>query len=220
MRAALVVVSAVLLAGCGAEDAVEREAAGNADPPTVAELVCSQKGPELLTPVVRAQADGVHVRVRNEYDHEAEFDYEVTRGDTGGGGSVAPRGTSEHLVPFAAEEVSIGCLAEALDRVDLRVVDPDDALKTAELDCAERSGEFVDPERDLRGSNPVALARRYLEGKGLRPTDTVEPAVAIAGELPVVRVVRDGRIVAKVTLDNARPLHTIGTVEACADFAE
>ena len=56
--------------------------------------MCGAGGPELVTPVAQGRADGVHVRVHNETSREAELDYEVTRGGTGGGGDVAPPGTS------------------------------------------------------------------------------------------------------------------------------
>jgi hypothetical protein len=204
--------AAALLAGCGSDQPGAQNADDGGDPPAITELTCDHDGPTLLTPVVRGQSDGVHVRVTNETNHEVEFDFEVTRGVTGGGGSVAPPGTSTHVVPFAAREVSLGCVPEALDRVELAVVGGE--LKTAE--CKElRSAEFVRPGRE-----PVAVARRYLRGKGLRETDTVERAVSIAGELPVVRVVREGRVVAKVIFDRPAPNRLAGTVETCADFAE
>lgn len=222
MRTTLAVVVAVaLLAACGADDRPEQARQDPGGPPDVAELVCGQDGPKLLTPVVRGQADGVHVRVRNENDYPVEFDFEVTRGDTGGGGAEAPPGTSVQVVPFAAEEVSIGCVPEALDRVELRVVDPEDELKAADPDCKElRSADFATRLNDGIPRGPVALARSYLRGKGLRQTDLVERAVSIAGEFPVVRVVRAGRVVAKVTFDNTGPNYMSGTVEKCADFAE
>jgi hypothetical protein len=210
----LLLATAGVLAACGSEDS--QEEAGGEDPPAVAELVCGSDGPELLTPVVRAQRDGVHVRVRNEKDHEAEFDYEVTSGDTGGGGSLAPSGTSMHVVPFAAESVSIGCAPEALDRVDLRVVDPGDDLKGADPECSDlRSADFTGVGRE-----PVVVARRYLRNRGLRPGDVIEPAVSIAGEFPVVRVVRDGRVVAKLIFDASEARRMGGTVEMCADFGQ
>jgi hypothetical protein len=210
----LLLAAAGVLAACGSED--PQNEAGSEDPPPVAELVCGSDGPELLTPVVRAQRDGVHVRVRNENDREAEFDYEVTSGDTGGGGSLAPPGTSMHVVPFAAETVSIGCTPEALDRVELRVIDPGDELKGAEPECSDlRSAHFTGVGRE-----PVVVARRYLRNRGLRPGDVVEPAVSIAGEFPVVRVVRDGKVVAKLIFDASEGRHLGGTVEMCADFAQ
>lgn len=86
--------------------------------------MCGEDGLELLTPVVRGHPDGVHVRVQDENGYPVEFDFEVIRGDTGGGGAEAPPGASVQVVPFAAEAVSLGCFAEALDRVELRVVDP------------------------------------------------------------------------------------------------
>jgi hypothetical protein len=68
--------------------------------------------------------------------------------------------------------------------------------------------------------DPVAFARHYFRGKGLRQSDLVEQAVSIAEEFPVVRVVRGGRVVAKVVFDDVRPNYLSGTVEMCADFAE
>jgi hypothetical protein len=216
-----IVVAAALLAACGTDDAPEQASQAPAGPPDVAELVCGEDGPRLLTPVVRGRADGVHVRVRNENDFPVEFDFEVTRGDTGGGGAEAPPGTSVQIVPFAAEEVSIGCVAEALDRVELRVVDPSDELKAADPECEElRSADFATLLSDRTARDPVALARLSLRGKGLRRTDRVERAVSLAGEFPVVRVVRDDRVVAKLTFDDIRPNYMSGTVEMCADFAE
>jgi hypothetical protein len=221
VRTTLVIVATALLAACGTNAAPEQADQEPAGPPDVAELVCGEDGPRLLTPVVRGHPDGVHVQVRNENDYTVEFDFEVTRGDTGGGGAEAPPGTSVQVVPFAAEEVSIGCVAEALDRVDLRVVDPGDELKAADPDCKElRSADFATHLNDHTPRDPVALARRYLRGKGLHQTDLVERSVSIAGEFPVVRVVRGGRVVAKVTFDNTGPNSMSGTVEMCADFAE
>jgi hypothetical protein len=221
VRTTLAIVAAALLAACGTNDAPEQAAQEPAGPPDVAELVCGEDGPRLLTPVVRGHADGVHVRVRNENNYPVEFDFEVTRGDTGGGGAEAPPGASVQVVPFAAEEVSLGCVAEALDRVELRVVDPEDELKAADPDCEElRSADFATHLNDGEPRDPVALARRSLRGKGLRQTDHVERAVSLAGEFPVVRVVRGGRVVAKVTFDDLRTNYMSGTVEMCADFAE
>jgi hypothetical protein len=221
VRTTLAIVAAALLAACGTNDAPEQADQEPAGPPDVAELVCGEDGPRLLTQVVRGHADGVHVRVRNENDYPVEFDFEVTRGDTGGGGAEAPPGASVQVVPFAAEEVSLGCFAEALDRVELRVVDPGDELKAADPDCEElRSEDFATQVNDRLPRDPVAFALRYLRGKGLHQTDSVERAVSIAEEFPVVRVVRGGRVVAKVVFDNIRPNYVSGTVEMCADFAE
>jgi hypothetical protein len=215
------VAAAALLAACGADDAPEQATRDPGGPPDVAELVCGEDGPSLLTPVVRGHADGVHVRVRNENAYPVEFDFEVTRGDTGGGGAEAPPGASVQVVPFAAEEVSLGCVPEALDRVELRVVDPKDELKAADPDCKElRSTDFAMRLNDRIPRDPVARALRYLRGKGLHQEDLVERAVSIAGEFPVVRVVRGRRVVAKVTFDNTGPNFMSGTVEMCADFAE
>lgn len=181
MRTTLAILgAAALLAGCGGGGASESADQGPGGPPDVAEVVCGEDGPKLLTPVVRGRSDGVHVRVRNENDFTVAFDFEVTRGDMGAGGAEAPPGTSVQIVPFAAEEVSIGCAPEALDRVELRVIDPEDVLKAADPDCTElRSADFVMRLNDRTPRDPVALARRYLRGKGLRQTDHVERALSV-----------------------------------------
>jgi hypothetical protein len=217
-RALAPLAAAALLAACGSEGSPEQAQQDGGDPPKVAELVCRADGPELLTPVVRGQHDGVHVRVRNETDHEVDFDFEVTRGDTGGGGAVAPPGTSVQVVSFAAKELSIGCVAEALDRVELHVVGEE--LKATDLQCEELQSHDVEPAAGRRARDPAAVARWYLRGRGLRQTDVVERAVSIGGEFPVARVVRRGRVVAKVVVDAGGPPTAFATVEMCADFAE
>ncbi len=219
MRITLLVLT-LLAAGCGGQQASERRSSSVADPPAVAELVCGENGPELLTPVVRPQEDGVHIRVRNEADHEVELDYEITRGAAGGGGSIAPPGSSEHLIPFGAKEISVGCYAEALDRVDLLVFDPGGVLKSPELQCAAYEPDPPIPPKGLKGGEPVDVARRFLGDRGLRPTDVVEQALPIADEFETVRVVRDGRVVAAVWFDDPDSAHGIGTVETCTDFSE
>ena len=213
MRGTFALAALATLAACGGEAA--RPAEKDSDPPAVAELSCP--GPVLRTPVVRGQADGVHVRVLNDTIREVELDYEITRGGTGGGGSTAPPGESEQVIPVAADEISIGCSAEAVDRVELRVVDPGDVLKSAELECRAYARNPPVPPKTLKGGDPVAVTRRFLRGRGLHPTDRVERAVPVAGEFPAVRVVRAGRIVAAVWFDGPSP-DQIGTVEACTDF--
>lgn len=221
MRVLLLAAAAVAVAACGGEQEPAQLAQRGAttNPPDVGDLVCNG-GPQLLTPVVRGRADGVHIRVRNETTHEIWLDYELTRGGTGGGGSVAPPGTSAHVIPFAADEISLGCSPEALDRVALRVVDPRDELKSADLQCTEYRRDPPVPPKTLKGGDRVSVARRFLRAHGLRPTDKVERAVSIAAEVPKVRVVRNGRVVAAVWFDGPPARHGIGTVEMCADFAE
>jgi len=89
-----VVALAIALAtvtACGGEEPTRK---ARQSPTDVAELVGGAGGPELVTPVAQGRADGVRVRVHNETNREAELDYEVRRGGTGGGGDVAPPGTS------------------------------------------------------------------------------------------------------------------------------
>ena len=215
-RPFVVLAAAAVLSGCGDTDTTHQPGATAAERPTVAELVCPST--RLLTPAVRGQPDGVHVRVVNEAGRDLELDYEITRGGTGGGGEGVPPGTSEHVLPFAAEAMSLGCSAEALDRVELRIVGNE--AKSPELECAAYTRNPPAPPKALEGGDPVAVTRRFLRSRGLRATDVVESAVPIAGEFATVRVVRKGRVVAAVWFDNPDAVHGIGTVEACTDFAE
>lgn len=213
-----VVAPAIALAtvtACGGEEPTRK---ARQSPTDVAELVGGAGGPELVTPVAQGRADGVRVRVHNETNREAELDYEVRRGGTGGGGDVAPPGTSDHVIPLAAEAISIGCAPRALDRVVLRVVDPADELVSAEPDCTAYARNPPVPPTTLAGGEPVSVARRFLRGRGLRPTDRVVRAAPIAGEFEAVSVVRNGRVVASVWFDEPSSRHRIGTVQTCTDF--
>ena len=94
------------------------------------------------------------------------------------------------------------------------------AASASGFTTSSNSFSFVGPAACPGPPDPVALARLSLRGKGLRQTDHVERAVSLAGEFPVVRVVRGGRVVAKLTFDDIRPNYMSGTVEMCAEFAE
>ena len=78
------------------------------------------------------------------------------------------------------------------------------------LDCEQtKRTEIRAPARF--GGDPAAIAVWHLEQRGLRETDLVEEA---PGDSEAVVVKRDGRVVAKVTVDAAD-----ARIEACADFA-
>jgi hypothetical protein len=174
-------------------------------PPLVGEVRCDGDNTRLLTPEVRTQADGVHVRVWNASGHPVELRFEVELGIGGGGGQEVPAGASTVLVPFAADTVGFACLDErpnASAFATARVGDPKKVAREPQVDC-EGDAEH----ETLRGTptdNVVGAARRQLRAqKLLRRGDQVVSAVAIAGEFPVALLIRRNRSVAMVSFGPA-----------------
>ena len=78
--------------------------------------------------------------------------------------------------------------------VQVEVVDPEGVFVPTELPCGDVTGWFYDYAPDAEGDpDPVASAR---EQEWVEPGDIVEPAGYPESETRLVRVVRDGEIVA------------------------
>jgi hypothetical protein len=179
---------------------------GSALPPQVAEVVCEPSGPRVLTPVVRPQQDGVHVRVRNTFPDTASFGLRVI--DGGGQGDGAPPGVFELIFPVAPGELVATCSPPDADhgdarwRAPLEVVDPQGLFVPYAAQC--RTGrvmaQIIDYASGAKGvqGDPVSIARDSLDG--LESTDVVEragyPSERRSIEEAIVRVVREGWVVA------------------------
>ncbi len=86
------------------------------------------------------------------------------------------------------------------------------------LECANPTVMQVDHFSDVGGNpDPVKAARAQL-GKKIRSGDVVEQADSPGGK-PLVRVVRDGELVAIVHLMSADGGWLVDQVEMCPDFA-
>jgi hypothetical protein len=218
LGAALAVVWAVA-AQLAAPETVVAEV-GSRAPARVAVVRCDGDDTLLLTPVVRVQSDGVHVRVRNETGHEVEIGIDIDGGAGGGGGQVIPAGTSALVVPFSASTVGFACLDErpsTSEYATARVVDPGNVARPPELNCSSTRREILEEKQTM---DRIRTARDVFVSHGVfRPGDTVVPAVPIAGEFPVALLVRDDRAIASVSfqqLDLAgRSVPT--DLEVCAD---
>jgi hypothetical protein len=86
------------------------------------------------------------------------------------------------------------------------------------LECANPTVMQVDHLSDVGGNpDPIKAARAQL-GKQIRSDDVVERADTAGGE-PIVRVVRNGELVAIVQLLRADRGWLVDQVEMCPDFA-
>ena len=159
----------------------------------------------MLAPRVKARPDGVHFVIDNRFGGEAGYSFEFPEG--GGGGDGAPRGESEHVGNFPPGEVRLGCEEPpvdgiGIDHANLEVVDPEGFYKPVELECKGGMAVGGGPQyaQAVKGKKDdlVRMVRRGLSDR-LREGDVVEVAgYPKSRERRIVRVVRDGRVVATV----------------------
>ncbi len=165
----------------------------------VAIIECSGpgvSGTEVLTPVVAAQVDGVHVEIRNTSDEDLGISF-ATRGDD------ADVGTTELVLdsPPGAEEAL--CTGDDTDPGDagvpFEIVDPDGYWVSTELDGGACSVMNVDYGEMPAGiADPIEAARdalgsRIEEGDELvlagYPEAAVEKVVVLRrGGVPIISV--------------------------------
>ncbi len=203
----------VLLCGCGPDSTSgqpsapsDQEETAKADRvPGTARLVCGRAKTRLLAPRVKARPDGVHLVIDNRFEGEVGFSFEYPEG--GGGGDGAPKGESEHVGDYPPGEVRLGCEAPPVDGVGtdyatLEVVDPRGFYKAVELECEGGRAVGGGPQyaAGVKGKKGdlAEIVRRGLSDR-LREGDTVEMAgYPKSRDRRIVRVVRDGRVVATV----------------------
>jgi hypothetical protein len=170
---------------------------------------------------VRPQADGVHIVVTNTSGRDLALEIRDRAGEAVG----APR--HEVVWPGEPGTFELRCLdpvdaaipdVETAIRggyVEVEVLDPEGIYVQAELACDEVTGWYYDFAPDAVGvADPVADARDH---EWVRPDDVVELAGYPESESRLVRVVRDGEIVAVLEFSRNGPdswLETSGN--ACA----
>ncbi|MGE5460341.1 MAG: hypothetical protein ACM3WR_06925 [Solirubrobacterales bacterium] len=143
---------------------------------------------------VRPQPDGVHVLVTNTSDMDLSFQWDL-------GGDNAPIGAHELVLELPPGTAQVRCQDPSKDAglpggyAALRIVDPDGVYVPMELACSEVTGWSADFAPGAIGDpDPVQSAKEHV--KGLEPGDVVESAGYPDSEIPHVRVVRDGEVVA------------------------
>jgi hypothetical protein len=143
--------------------------------------------------------------IDNRFGREVGYSFEFPEG--GGGGDSAPKGESERVGNYPPGEVRLGCEEPPLDGVgtdqaNLEVVDPAGFYKPVELECEGGMAVGGGPQyaQGVKGKKGdlVGIVRRGLSDR-LRKGDAVELAgYPKSRERRIVRVVRDGRVVATV----------------------
>jgi hypothetical protein len=166
-----------------------------ADLPTAVLLTCDGETTTLDTPQVRPQADGVHIVITNT----SGIDLALEIRDRAGEAVSPPR--HEVVWPGEPGTLELRCL-DPVDSaipeggyVEVEVVDPEGIYVPTELACDEVTGWNADFAPDAVGvADPVAGARESHEW--IEPDDVVELAGYPESLTRLVRVVRDGEIVA------------------------
>jgi hypothetical protein len=192
----LVVVAA--LAACGRiEPVLVRPGHSPTPAPEVARVVCEKDGSTaLLTDSVTAQADGVHVEVDNRTGEGAQMIGLITDVNDGANSfvtSVPPGRVKVACYPYSRHE------EPAPEGLDLTIEDPNGYWVDQDLECGPNTmavSQISDYFGDASGQtgDPVDLTRENL--KGLEDDDAVERAGYPESGDPVVRVVRDGNVIA------------------------
>lgn len=189
----------------------------------VAEFTCDQTGtigPSSLT--VDAQPDGVHVAVTNLADERISFTVggsESTMYVVGQGGAD-PGERKEIVVGVPPGDANVSCVLGSMGGIDtspmadLRVEDPAGVYVPMGMDCP-MSSQATDDATTFQG-DPVEVARQHLSG--LEFDDEVERVGYPDGDQSVVRVVRDGDVVAIATFrDDGQDTWRVDTLVTCVN---
>ena len=189
----------------------------------VAEFTCDATGtigPRSLA--VDAQPDGVHVAVTNLAAERVSFtvggsEAEVYVVDQG---QADPGERKELVVALPPGDANVSCVLGSLGGIDtspladLRVKDPGGLYVPIGMDCPMAS-QRPDATDGFRGE-PVEVARQHLSG--LEFDDAVERAGYPSSEQPVVRVGRNGDVLAMLTLiDDGQGGWLPETLAACVN---
>lgn len=196
-----------LLAACGEPDPATTGAGGPPSPdvPAVLEIVCHEDGStELLDTDVRAQPDGVHMRVDNRAGEFVSIN---------GAGLDFSEGVTEQTARTAPGEVKVACWPGSKhtepepERQAVRIHDPDGYWVHAEMECprdpaiAETIIDYADDGSGAQG-NPEDLARDDL--KGLEPDDEISTVGYPEAEPRQIAVERNEETVALLSYGAAQ----------------
>jgi hypothetical protein len=185
----------------------------SSDPAHVARIACDGADPIVQTPVVATQPDGVHVEVSNPTDQTLSFSIGPDIGSPDAAVSALAPGTVDLVLTNAPGPMSFSCsppLEEGQAGVSglgsFEVVDPVGNYVPADLECVVGSAYGSGAAQPAGGGggasgfagDPVQVVRDHVSG--LEFDDLVERAGYLGTEVPVIRIVRAGAIVGKITL--------------------
>ena len=201
----LLIVLLLAAAACGTDATPRSDGSAAAD---VAEIVCDGTQTIVRTRRVRTHQDGVHLRLVNE--SESPLSYEINDDRTGGRGGSVPVGASSHVVALAPGHLRVRCYDESEPDSGRRrdttfdVVDSDGFWTPSVLECDGRtySSTSLDYAPGTPGERGTAIevAREHLQRNGLRAHEALERAGHPEVSPTLVRLVRNGAVVAVVSL--------------------
>jgi hypothetical protein len=197
-----------------------------AGPAGVAEFTCDSTGtiaPSSLT--VEAQPDGVHVAVTNTGSERVSY----TVGSLGperhlvGGDGAEPGERKETVWQLPPGDATVSCNlvssggTDSSPAADLQVEDSRGSYVPVGMDCplSSQISDYVEGAVGIEG-DPVEVARQHLSG--LEFDDVIERGGYPDSDPPVVRVVRNGDVVASATfLSDGQGGWLIETLDVCVN---
>jgi hypothetical protein len=179
------------------------------------EVVCDGTHTDIPTPLVRTQADGIHIHFANTSGRTLDVAIEEASGAALLGEAIPGVGGT-HVYTFGTGSYQLTC-GETLST--FAVVDPDRLYTPSELRCAGQSSSTVDYGEAARGPRGSLLDIARTELRGLEPGDVVEHAGYLhAAGNQLVRIVRHGQVVAVLEYaDDGHGGWLIGGTRTCSD---
>jgi hypothetical protein len=172
----------------------------SSDHPDVAQVRCGRDGStEIRTPIVQAQPDGVHIKVRAPPEADLAFIVKES------GGRNAEDGL--FVLAVAPGRMHVACLdpyrkdpgRDSLYR-SIEVVDDEGVYVDATMSCESAQGVGMSTPSNSLGTEPVEAARSFLIG--LEPDDELTQVGYVERSSEArVAVRRDDEVVAVLILD-------------------
>ena len=191
----------------------------------VAEFTCDGTGTGTIAPsalAVDAQSDGVHLAVTNLADERISFTADGSESSmyVVGQGEADPGDRKEIVLGLPPGDAHVSCVVASKSGIDtspmadLRVVDPSDSYVPIGMDCP-MSSQATEDATGFQG-DPIDIARQHLSG--LEYDDAVERAGYPLSDSPIVRVRRNGDVVAMATFrDDGQGGWRIDTLVTCSN---
>jgi hypothetical protein len=195
------------------------------EPVPLGRIACDGANPIVETPIVATQPDGVHVEVSNPTEQTISFTIGPDIAAPDGALSSLSPGTVDLVLTNAPGPMSFACSpppeegqAGVSGLGSFEVVDPGGNYVPADLACdtgsAYGSGAAQPAEAVGEQGDPIDVARGHLNG--LEAGDVVEVGGYRGASSPVMRIVRDGKVVGTMTLtDDMQGGWLLGSVEGC-----
>lgn len=183
----------------------------NSTQPTILAVTCTSRRVELTSPSVRPQPDGVHLLVQKDTAQTVGVIVDYAQGRSWIHGTFAGRGnliapTGSHMVwVLPPGHARIVCEFEDTKGTyaEFDIIDSDNLYVSPDLACSTATSyEVFLPLRLALAADRVDAVRHAMHG--LRDSDQIEAAGYPNQDDPILRVVRDGRTIARIDFGPVR----------------